>query len=76
MLSCFYYNLCASASTYFGVLVLCAGTSLTFLETHVEVLNQVWFVLELIEGISYIVGFLCGKAGLAGFGNRSYRFCY
>jgi hypothetical protein len=35
----------------FGVLVLCAGTPLTLLETPMEVLHQVWFVLELVEGL-------------------------
>jgi hypothetical protein len=36
---------------YFGVLVLCAGTLLIHLETRVVVPHQVWFVLELVEGI-------------------------
>jgi hypothetical protein len=49
------------------VLVLCAGTSLTLLETPVEVLHQDWFVLELEEVISYSVSFLCGKTGPTGF---------
>jgi hypothetical protein len=33
------------------VLVLCAGTLLVLLETPVEVPHQVWFVLQLVEGI-------------------------
>jgi hypothetical protein len=35
----------------FGVFVLCAGTSLILLEIPVEAPHQVWFVLELVEGI-------------------------
>jgi hypothetical protein len=58
------------------VLVLCAGTSLTLLETPVDVLHQVRFVLELVEGISYSVGFLPSKTGLTDFGNRSDQFRY
>jgi hypothetical protein len=39
-----------------------------------EVQHQVWFVLELIEGISYSIDFLYGKTDLTSFGNRSDRF--
>jgi hypothetical protein len=46
---------CASASIYFGVLLLCAGTSLILLEAPVEVPQQVWFVLELVEGIYFVL---------------------
>jgi hypothetical protein len=42
----------------------------------VEVLHQVWFVLELIEGFSWSVGFMSSETGLTGFGNRSDRFQY
>jgi hypothetical protein len=39
------------------VLVLCAGTSSTLLETPVEVLRQVWFVLELVKGLLLVCWF-------------------
>jgi hypothetical protein len=57
------------------MLVLCAETSLILLETPVEVPHQVWFVLELVEGI-YFVLVLSRKTGVTGFGNRSDRFQY
>jgi hypothetical protein len=50
--------------------VLCEATSLTLLETPVEVLHQVWFELELVEGICLFVGLLPSKTGLTGFGTN------
>jgi hypothetical protein len=53
---------CASASIYLGVLLLCVGTSLTHLETLVKSHTKlIRFMLELLEGFSFTVGFLCGK---------------
>jgi cytochrome b561 len=47
-ISCFHFDL-------FGVLVLCAGTTLILLETPVEAPHQVCFVLELVEGIHILL---------------------